>query len=58
MLRVSRLQTLTQGSMSVEEYHKEMEKAMIKANVIEDCEATMLKFLRGLNKNITDIIDL
>ncbi|XP_025012155.2 uncharacterized protein LOC112533908 [Ricinus communis] len=49
-----RLQTLNQGSMSVEEYHKEMEKAMIRANVVEDCEATMARFLRGLNKNIAD----
>ena len=53
-----RLQTLTQGSMSVEEYHKEMEKAMIRANVVEDREATMARFLRGLNKNIADVIDL
>ena len=53
-----RLQTLTQGSMSVEEYHKEMEMLMIKANVEEDREATMARFLRGLNKNIADIVEL
>ncbi|XP_048227283.1 uncharacterized protein LOC125369308, partial [Ricinus communis] len=53
-----RLQTLMQGSMSVEEYHKEMEKAMIRANVIEDREATMARFLRGLNKDIVDVVDL
>ena len=44
--------------MSVEEYHKEMEKAMIRANVVEDREATMARFLRGLNKNIADVVDL
>ena len=52
------LQTLTQGSMSVEEYHKEMEILMIKANVEEDREATMARFLNGLNKNIADRVDL
>ena len=49
-------QTLTQGSMSVEEYHKEMEMLTIKANVEEDREATMARFLRGLNKNIADVV--
>ena len=53
-----RLQTLTQGSMSVEEYHKEMEILMIKDNVEEDREATMARFLNGLNKNIIDRVDL
>jgi hypothetical protein len=31
-----RLQNLKQGSWSVEEYYKEMEKAMIRANIFED----------------------
>ena len=53
-----RLQTLTQGSMSVEEYHKKMEILIIKANVEEDREATMARFLNGLNKNIVDRVDL
>ena len=44
-----RLQTLTQGSISVEEYHKKMEILMIKATVEEDREATMARFLNGLN---------
>ena len=44
-----RLQNLTQGSKSVEDYHKEMEVAMIRANVEEDREATMARFLNGLN---------
>ena len=37
----NRLQRLTQGSKSVEEYHQEIEMAMIQANVEEDREATM-----------------
>ena len=44
------LQCLTQCSEIVEDYHKEMEIAMIKANVEEDREATMARFLNGLNK--------
>uniref|UniRef100_A0A2N9I1W6 Reverse transcriptase domain-containing protein n=1 Tax=Fagus sylvatica TaxID=28930 RepID=A0A2N9I1W6_FAGSY len=39
-----KLQNLTQGSRSVEDYHKEMEVAMIRANVEEDREATMARF--------------
>uniref|UniRef100_A0A2N9IIS4 Reverse transcriptase RNase H-like domain-containing protein n=1 Tax=Fagus sylvatica TaxID=28930 RepID=A0A2N9IIS4_FAGSY len=53
-----RLQNLTQGSRSVEDYHKEMEVAMIRANVEEDWEATMARFLSGLNRNIANVIEL
>ena len=44
-----KLQSLTQGYRSVDDYHKEMEIAMIRANVEEDREATMARFLNGLN---------
>ena len=43
-----RLQNLTQGSKSIEHYHKEMEMATIRANIEEDREATMAKFLARL----------
>ena len=33
------LQSLVQESKSVEEYHKKMKMAMIRANVEKDCEA-------------------
>uniref|UniRef100_A0A2N9I6E1 Retrotransposon gag domain-containing protein n=1 Tax=Fagus sylvatica TaxID=28930 RepID=A0A2N9I6E1_FAGSY len=46
------------GSRSVEDYHKEMEVAMIRANVEEDREATMARFLSGLNRDIANIIEL
>ena len=36
-----KLQGLNQGSRSVDEYFKEMEIAMIRANVIKDKEAIM-----------------
>lgn len=53
-----RLQGLTQGSKSVEDYHKEMEIIMARANVEEDREATMARFLHGLNRDITNLVEL
>ncbi|XP_045810960.1 uncharacterized protein LOC123905403 [Trifolium pratense] len=54
----NKLQRLTQGSKSVEEYFKEMEVAKIRANVEEDNEETMARFLHGLNRDISDIVEL
>jgi hypothetical protein len=42
----------------VEDYHKEMEVAMIRANVEEDREATMATFFSGLNRDIANVIEL
>lgn len=53
-----KLQRLTQGSRSVEEYYQEMEVAMIRADVNEDREATMARFLNGLNREIAHIVEL
>ncbi|XP_057808596.1 uncharacterized protein LOC131023071 [Salvia miltiorrhiza] len=53
-----KLQSMNQGTKSVDEYYKEMEIAMIRANVEEDREATMARFLCGLNKEIANIVDL
>uniref|UniRef100_A0A2N9GD10 Reverse transcriptase RNase H-like domain-containing protein n=1 Tax=Fagus sylvatica TaxID=28930 RepID=A0A2N9GD10_FAGSY len=39
----------------MEDYHKEMEVAMIRANVEEDQEATMARFLSGLNRDIANV---
>jgi hypothetical protein len=39
-----KLQRPTQGYKSVDDYYKEMEIAMIRANVEEDREATMARF--------------
>ncbi|WVZ98177.1 hypothetical protein U9M48_043646 [Paspalum notatum var. saurae] len=52
-----KLQNLKQGSYSVEEYYKEMEKAMIRANVYEDEEQTMARFMAGLHRNIQRIVE-
>jgi hypothetical protein len=42
----------------VDEYYKEMEVAMIRANVEKDWKATMARFLHGLNHEIADIVEL
>jgi hypothetical protein len=53
-----KLQGLTHGYKIVDEYHKEIEITMIWANVVEDIEATMTRFLNGLNKNIVNVVEL
>jgi hypothetical protein len=53
-----KLQSLTQGYKSVDDYYKEMEIAMIRANVVEDREATMARFLNGLNRDIANVVEL
>jgi hypothetical protein len=54
----NRLQMITQGTKSVEEYHKELEMTMIRANVNEDEEVTMSRFLNGLNRDISNVVEL
>lgn len=53
-----KLQNLSQGNLSVVEYHNEMEKAMIRANIHEDEEQSMSRFLYGLNPNVKRVVDL
>jgi phosphopantetheine adenylyltransferase len=53
-----KLQGLRRGSRSVEDYCKEMEIAMIRTNVEEDREATMARFLLGLNREIHDKVEM
>jgi hypothetical protein len=53
-----KLQGLRQGSRSIEDYYKEMVIAMIRANVEEDREATMARFLLGLNREIHDKVEM
>ena len=52
-----KLQLLKQGTKSIEEYYKEMDIAMIRANITEDYEQTMTRFLNGLNHPIKKITD-
>jgi hypothetical protein len=42
----------------MDEYFKEMEIAIIRANMIEDRKATMARFLNGLNRDIADVVEL
>ena len=42
----------------MDDYYKEMEIAMIWANVEEDKEATMARFLNGLNWDIANVKEL
>ena len=53
-----KLQSLMQGNRNVEDYYKEIEIAMIRANVEEDREATMAHFLNGLNQEIAIVVEL
>jgi len=42
----------------VDDYYKEMEIAMIQANIEEDREATMARFLNGRNRDIANVVEL
>ncbi|XP_024007271.1 uncharacterized protein LOC112083475 [Eutrema salsugineum] len=53
-----KLRSLTQGSRSVEEYYKEMETLMMRADIHEDREATMARFMGGLNREIVDRLEV
>ncbi|CAL1394411.1 unnamed protein product [Linum trigynum] len=52
------LQGLRQGSRSVEEYFREFELLMMRADVREDREATIARFLYGLNRELRQEVEL
>ena len=54
----NRLQMITHGNKSMKENQKELEVAMIRANVNEDEEVTMSRFLNGLNRDIANVVEL
>src|SRR5256884_4820017 len=54
----NRLARLVQGGRSVEEYHKEMEMIMARANIEEDDDSKMARFLGGLNLSISSELEL
>ncbi|KAL4353750.1 hypothetical protein GQ457_06G012420 [Hibiscus cannabinus] len=45
-------------SATVEDFFKEMEMAIMRANIVEDREATMARFLAGLNTEISNVVEL
>ena len=42
----------------MEEYFKEMEVAMVRVNIEEDREATMMRFLASLNLEVQNVVEL
>uniref|UniRef100_A0ACD6ATB4 Uncharacterized protein n=1 Tax=Avena sativa TaxID=4498 RepID=A0ACD6ATB4_AVESA len=54
----NKLQQLTQGTKSVDEYYKEMELLMIRTKTREDPEATMSRFFNGLNLEVQDRVEM
>ena len=54
----NKLKNLRQGNRSVKGYYKEMKVAMTRANIEADREATMARFLAGLNWEIQNVVEL
>ncbi|CAL1380578.1 unnamed protein product [Linum trigynum] len=52
------LQLLRQGTKCVEDYYREMEMLMIRADLEEDRDATIARFLYGLNREIRNVVEL
>jgi len=55
---MDKLQRLQQKSMSVEEYRQKMELYMMRTSIREDETTTIARFLRGLNLEIRDMVEL
>ena len=54
----SQLHNLTQGSMSVEEYAREFEKLLIKCDLQEAKEQTIVRYLGGPYPKYGHIVEL
>ncbi|MGK4301679.1 retrotransposon gag family protein, partial [Klebsiella pneumoniae] len=52
------LQSLRQGTRSVDEYYSEMMLLMSRAEVDEAPQATIAKFMVGLNREVHDIVEM
>ena len=53
-----KLQRLSQGSLAVDEYYKEMKMTLVKENIEEETNDTMARFLSGLNLDVRDVVEL
>ncbi|KAG7548172.1 Zinc finger CCHC-type [Arabidopsis suecica] len=53
-----RLRNLVQGNRTVEDYFKEMETLMLRADIQEENEATMSRFMGGLQRDIIDRLEV
>ncbi|VFQ80058.1 unnamed protein product, partial [Cuscuta campestris] len=54
----AKLQTLRQGSKSVEEYNREFEELLLRCDLQEDDEQTFVRYLFGLNLQIANTVEL
>jgi len=54
---LNKLQRLTQGSNSVEEYYQALQMGMLRCGLIEGEDAQMARYLGGLNREIQDILE-
>lgn len=54
----NKLQQITKGTISVEEYYQEIEVAIMRVQVEEDSKASIAGFLGGLRCNITHVVDI
>jgi hypothetical protein len=52
-----KLHNLRQGNLFVEDYYREMEKTIIRANVYEDEEQSITRFMFGLHHNVQRIVE-
>jgi len=55
---MDKLQRLRQGSMSVEEYRKQMELLILRAGLREEERRSIARFLSGLNMEVRDKVKL
>ena len=54
----SQLHHLNQGNLSVEEYTREFEKLVIKCDLHEPEEQTIVRYLGGLDPKYANVVDL
>jgi len=54
----SQLHNLVQGNMSVEEYTREFEKLLIKCELREPEEQTIVRYLGGLDPRYAHVVEL
>jgi len=54
----SQLHNLTQDNMSVEEYTREFEKLLIKCDIQEPEEQTIVRYLAGLDPRYSNVVEL
>ena len=53
----SQLHNLTQGNKSVEEYRREFEKLLIKCDIQELEEQTIVRYLGGLDPRYSNVVE-